>query len=259
MHLASLLAVLSCLGACDVALHHDLSEPQADELTLALEVEGIAAEKRSDGGRQSWTVRVDRADRERALRVMRDAGLPRRAAQGFEALYPRAGLMPSAHEERVRLQTATAGELERSLRRMPGVLDVRVHLVLPEAPRLGFPPSAPDPPRASVLVKARRDASLSEEDIRAIVTGAVARMSEDAVQVVVTPIDAAQVRDAGAPEALTRLGPWRVARGSVRSLRLSLGALSGIAVLALLAVAALGWRLSREERLAQLSSGGSRE
>lgn len=257
MSLTLSLVTLVFVCACDVALHHELSEPQADELTLALEEEGIAAQKRPDGNQQGWAVHVDRADRDRALRVMKDAGLPRRASQGFEALYPRAGLMPSAHEERVRLQTATAGELERSLRRMPGVIDVRVHLVLPEAPRLGFPPPALDPPRASVWVKARRDATLEEGAIRAMVTGAVSRMTAEAVQVVITPVAAAQASDAGAADALVRLGPWRVARGSASSLRLSLGALACIAVLALLGVVALGWRLRQHRHLAHLSRGSS--
>ena len=53
------------------------------------------------------------------------AGLPRQPDPGFNDVFPRSGLLPSPDEERILLQTATAGELQSSLMRLEGVLEAQ--------------------------------------------------------------------------------------------------------------------------------------
>ena len=51
----------------------------------------------------------------------------------LERTFAQASLVPTATEERVRAAQALSGELSRSLERLEGVLDARVHLSLPDA------------------------------------------------------------------------------------------------------------------------------
>ena len=212
-HWALLLLATVFLTGCYDQLYHGLSERAANEMLVALQQSGLDADKvRDDRDPEAWVVRVPGGTHVEAIHVLEGRGLPRPEIEGFSAFYPGDGLVPTASEERVLLQYATAQEIRRSLIAIDGVLDAHVNLVLADSSRFGTAPERPA--RASVVIRydANAKAPLAASDVQKIVAGGVERLGPDAVQVLLTPS-----RDASAPLAETRLaqvGPIAVPTSS---------------------------------------------
>jgi type III secretion protein J len=244
------LALLLLQGvACSANILHGIDERAANEATASLERAGIGAEKVPDegaaaGAGATYTIRVASADGTRAVDLLRALGLPRDRRRGFSETYSQPSLIPTPSEERARYLDATAGEIERTLETVDGVVSARVHLVLEESDPLMVDAKQKSPARAAVLIKARvGPAPISELDVQKLVAGSVAGLDPTAVGVVVTP--AADPGEAAAA-ALTPVGPIRITPGTRPLL---LGALA--AVLVLLALLA-GLLLITARRLAAL-------
>ncbi len=204
--LASVLLLLA--GCAGEELLHGLDEPQANDVLVALEEEGVPGEKRrADGSDGGWTVTVPSGDTARARRILSDRELPRARAQGFAELFAGGGMVPTPVEEHARYLHALSGELSRSVGTLDGVVEARVHLGLPQDDPLR--PGDRRPPRAAVLVRCRPAACGAvralEPGIRALVAGAADGLSTDAVSVLVTEASAAPPP---APAARARPG-WR--------------------------------------------------
>lgn len=228
-------AICLALPGCRESLHHDIDERAANEVVVVLAQTGVIARKepRAEG---RWDVSVPATQHARALEVLASTGLPRR-----EIAVPEAGgsaLVPTADQESQRRARALAADLERTLLSMPGVLDVRVHLVLP-APAARFDPQAAAPPRASIVLAHRADLAAPELDaIRAIVQGAVEGIGWDDISVVWSP----QTLPTASPSAMTVVGPFAVAAESAGPLRMVLAILSLLLAVAAAAVVRLAMR-----------------
>lgn len=226
---ASLLLVFACVAGCDARLASDLTEAQANELIVALHASGIAAEKDLEKGARGearYEVDVPEGEVGRALSVLASADLPRRDETGIDEAFAEGGLVPTATEERARLVAAIGGELARTIERIDGVVDARVHVALPE-PREILLDETPPSSRASVLVKHRIDhAPPDVESIRAIVAGAVPSMDPASVAVLTVVAEPPPERS-----ALTHVGPFSVTRGSATLLKGVLVANLGLHVL----------------------------
>ena len=216
-----LLAVLAV--GCSSELHHNLSESQANEVVVSLEQAGIEADKsRDEINKGRWVVSVPEGVRVHAWQTLQAQGLPRPEVNGFGSFFPREGLVPTAEEERVVMQFATAQELRQTLLAVDGVVDAHVNLVVPPRARLGLRGSAEPPkPRASVLIKSRRrndDTSpIAPTDIQRLVAGAVESLAADDVIVVISPVDTI----GPAPELrVSSVGPVSVAEGNKLTLQL---------------------------------------
>jgi len=229
------LLLLGCLAGCSTGVLHGLDEPSANEALGALESAGIAAEKVADDGAQGserFALRVPRAEAPRALGVLGARGLPRERRHGYAEVYGQPSLIPTASEERARYLQATAGEVERTLEMVDGVVSARVHLVLEESDPLALDAGKPRAAaRAAVLIKiAGSRAPLAELDVQKLVAGSVPGLDPHAVAVVTTP---APVAEAGALGALASVGPFRVTPSSRAPLIALFGAaLATIGVLA---------------------------
>ncbi|RAL24917.1 hypothetical protein DL240_01530 [Lujinxingia litoralis] len=215
--------------ACTEPLHHGLDEAQANQMVVELSRAGFAAVKEPDPADPAlWVVKVPRVERVEAWERLEQAGLPRPAESGFGDFYPGAGLIPTAQEERVVLQYATAQEIRTSLLKIDGVVDAHVHLVLPQKARVQLS-NAPRPePRASVLVRWRtleeEGPAVGPDEIRALVAGAVEELQPDQIEVVMTRV---QMPPAQEREAIfAEVGPLIVAPQSaalVRALIVGMG------------------------------------
>jgi type III secretion protein J len=226
---------------CKGTLRSGLSEREANQITLALDAAQIAATKVAGQGSDTarYAVQVPAAEMARALRVLEREKLPRFEAPGFEQLYDDGGLLATPSEERARWAAATAGELSRSLERIAGVADARVHLALDTSSRAL---DAPEPARkASVLIRRRRGASAVDDTaVRALVAGAVDGLGPDRVTVLQVPSDS----DSTPRPAWVRIGPITVTRASTFALKALLG--GALALDLLLAVTlVVVWRLHR--------------
>jgi type III secretion protein J len=237
--IARLALVATVLAAgCHETLYHDLDERDANHMVVALEQSGIDAEKTADDrDPERWAVQVPSGTHVEAIHALESRGLPRPEVHGFDAFYPSQGLVPTAGEERVLLQYATAQELRRSLLAVDGVVDGHVNLVLPERRRVIGGGEA-EPARASVIVKydASDDTPLTSDQVRQLIAGGVAGLEQDRVSVLLTPSRAA-IQPLEEPR-LVQVGPLSVPPGTQTLTRLVFGLLTSV-ILGLAAALAL--------------------
>src|SRR5690606_14991028 len=186
-------------------------------VSVALARAGIGAEKQIDPeseGRFRVTVGSDEVPR--ALSILSKEGLPAPATPGVLDALGQGGLIESRTAEHAKLIAGTAGDLERSLRSIDGVLGARVHLAVPQGTSLNLGESQAAP-TASVLIRHRGAAApIPVADVQRLLAGAVTGLRAESVSVVMMPGAA----PSAAPEPLlARLGPLQVAPGSAATLR----------------------------------------
>lgn len=181
---------LCVLAACgEEEILHELAEPQANQVLVALDEAGIRGHKlREDGAEAGWAVSVAAADASRAQRVLAERELPRPKAPGFGELFAAGSVVATPTEDRARYLHALAGELSRSVEAIDGVVEARVHLTLPASDPLR--PEVVPAPRGAVLVKCRAASRAAVDGlktgIQALLAGAVDGLKADTVSVVVT-------------------------------------------------------------------------
>jgi type III secretion protein J len=198
MTLAIVMLCLSLTGCLHRTLLTDLSEEEAREAVVALykgRVRASVSKAHNARGQDdgSWTVEVVGGDRTRveAWRILQENGLPRHREAGIEEVYRNSQLIPTASEERARFLLALSGELCRSLKTLPGVVDARVHVVAPDYAALRDPNEKPRP-SASVLLKYWAGyAEPSQQQIRKLVANGVEGLQEDRISVMISKLEPA--------------------------------------------------------------------
>jgi type III secretion protein J len=212
-----LVATIAATAACSTNILHGIDERAANDATAAMERAGIGAEKVPDEGTSSagggsYTVRVAHGDGTRAVDLLRALGLPHDKRRGFAETYGQPSLIPTPSEERARYLDATAGEIERTLETVDGVVSARVHLVLEETDPLAVDAKPKSPARAAVLLKTRPGAApIAAADVQKLVAGSVAGLDAAAIGVVLTA--AADPSDVAAT-VMAPLGPLRITPGT---------------------------------------------
>jgi len=233
------LAMITCiaLSGCTAEVYHNLDEESANEMVVTLEQHGIDASKAPDpNGEGTWLIQVPEASQVKAWQVLKSSGLPKPKPAGFEQVFSGSGLVPTAEEERMKFQYATAQELRQSLLAVDGVVGANVNLVLPAKQRVPMPNQEQPQPRASVLVKYRATASgaakeakkdtkqappITEAEIKELVAGGVEGMSPEHVRVILKPerISASALAE---PDYV-QLGPLSIAPDSQGMMRALVG------------------------------------
>jgi type III secretion protein J len=240
--LGLLLVLLSCLAACSVPVAGGLDDAEANRVFVALDRSNIDATKEADPtGDGKWRVTVARDDLPRALLAMHDEGLPRRELPGVLDSIGKGALVPSEAAEHAQLVAGIAGELERSLEGIDGVLSARVHLDVPvPGPLRDGNDLAPPRGTASVLIEHRgATPPVSADSVQRLVAGGVGGLLATDVVVVMVPRATVHAFEGGGLEGdgLAHVGPIAVARASMRGLQAALVAL--VALVAFLAGATL--------------------
>ncbi len=231
MRFASLLVALAALAAlvtgCAVPVAGGLDDTEANRVFVALDRASVEATKEPDGTKEgAWRVTVARDDLPRALSVLREEDLPRRQPRGVADAIGAGSLVPSEAAEHAAIVAGIAGELERSLEGVEGVLEARVHLDVPAPNPLRDAPPARG--TAAVLIEHRgATPPLSADAVQRLVAGGVAGLLPDDVAVVMVPRSAPASLGASTNETdrLAHVGPIAVARASVRQLQAALAAL----------------------------------
>ena len=148
------------LAGCDkvVALHSQLEERQANLVMAALLDGGISCHK-TPGDEGMWNVMIPESRFAEAANLLERKGLPRRAYQGVAEVFKKTGMVSSPSEERIRFMDALAQDLSRTISGIDGVVDARVHVVLPEND-----PFAKNtlPSSAAVAIRSRWDADITD-------------------------------------------------------------------------------------------------
>lgn len=239
------MVLLAAATGCSVPVAAGLDEGDANRVVVALDQSGVDAAKEADPTAEGkFRVVVSRDDASRALTAMHDEQLPRTRSRGLLDAADRGQLVPSQAAEHAQLVVGMAGELERTLGTIDGVLAARVHLNLPprDALRDGPQPKA----TASVLVEHRGTTSpLALEAVQRLVAGGAPGLSPADVAVVFVPHS---VRPNAARADLGHVGPIAVARGSVNTLRAALAGLVVVVLALAAATLALYAKLARLRR-----------
>ena len=188
MHIASLLAALPLvllLAGCheEATLHAQLEERQANLVMAALMDAKIDCRKRA-GDENRWNVLIDISDFARAVNLLESKGLPRRSYNGIGEVFKKTGMVSSPSEERIRFMDALAQDLARTIAGIDGVVDARVHIVLPEND-----PFAKNalPSSAAVAIRSRWNAEIEDllPQIKNLVRNSIEGLQYDKISVTV--------------------------------------------------------------------------
>ena len=173
------------LAGCDkeTTLHAGLAERQANLVMAALLDAGIDCHK-SPGEEGTWDVTVVESRFADAVNLLEKAGLPRQPHQGVGEVFKKTGMISSPSEERIRFMDALAQDLAKTISSIDGVVDARVHVVLPENDpfaRHALPSSA------AVAIRSRWDADLTDviPSVKGLVKNAIEGLAYEKIQVTI--------------------------------------------------------------------------
>lgn len=178
-------ALALLLVGCDkeATLFSGLAESQANAALAALLESGIAATK-APGDEGTWNVMIDEKDFAEAATLCERRGLPRRTFNGVGVVFKKTGMVSSPSEERIRFMDAIAQDLSQTISMIDGVVDARVHVVLPEND-----PFAKNtlPSSAAVALRSRWDADLTEAipQVKSLVKNAIEGLAYEKISVTV--------------------------------------------------------------------------
>lgn len=234
--LLALLALVALgAAACSVPVAAGLDETDANSVVVALDHVAIDASKEADPAAEGkFRVLVTRDDVARALGTMRDEELPRAKSPGVLDAMGKGSLVPSEAAEHAQFVAGLAGDLQRTLESIDGVLGARVHLNVPEAEPFARDAMRPRP-SASVLLEHRGSTPpISVDSVQRLVAGGVEGLFPNDVTVILISRPAPAAPGAS---ALAHVGPIAVARASMRALQGALVGLIGlVAILAALTI-----------------------
>jgi len=184
------LCLLLCLAGCSLELQHDLNEDDANEIYVLMLKKGIEASKVKEGeGKDArFVISVPKSKVRQAAELLREYSLPRPRSDGLAIFKQTKGMIPTQTEERAMLIEALGGEISNALNRIPGVLESRTIVMIPEVSDLTQAEKRPQP-TASVLVKYMAvdgKSTVSPEQVRGFVANAVPELKSENVQVLMT-------------------------------------------------------------------------
>ena len=244
-HSVALLVLLLGLGGCSVPVARDLDETSANHVVVALERGGVTTSKEPDSQSEGkWIVSVRQTDAPFAIGILSREGLPARERPGVAESVGQGSLIPSLQSEQARLLAGIAGDLERSLTSIDGVVSARVHLAVPATDPL-VEIAEHSVPSASVLIRHHGlDSPVPTLAIQRLVAGAVAGLTEDRVAVVMT-----RVVESSVPERkIVSFGPFAVTRESAGALRWFAGGFVGLNLTTLILLL-IFWKRARKATL----------
>lgn len=236
----ALLAVCLLTACGKTELYSGLSEKDANEMLALLLRSGISTDKVAS--KDGVTISVDSSRVPDAITLLSAAGLPHKDYANIGDLFKREGMISSPSEERVRYIYGISQELARTISTIDGVLNARVHIVLP-----GNDPTnqTARPSSAAVLIRYAPDASIDAlvPKIKELVVNSVEGLSYDHVSVVLVKADGEDVADLVAQERKA------AAANSAGLPSYVTYTLAGLLVASLLGNGALGWMMwKRGER-----------
>ena len=173
------------LAGCDkeTTLHAGLEELQANLVMAALIDAGISCHK-APGEEGTWNVMVSEQKFADAVNLLEKKGLPRRSHMGIGEVFKKTGMISSPSEERIRFMDALAQDLARTISMIDGVVDARVHVVIPENDpfaRNALPSSA------AVAIRSRWDADVTDivPSVKGLVKNAIEGLHYEKIMVTI--------------------------------------------------------------------------
>ncbi len=252
-----LLASTLFLVGCKSELLHQIEEAEANHIITQLQQHGIEAGKKlEDAESNTWTVRVSNRSVGRAQAILDEYKLPKRREPRVRDLFSAEGLVRTPTQEGILAQAVLEGELAYTLEGIEGIIDARIHLVMPRSDLTGQRISQA---KASVFVEYQPTAQgvvpVQDGEIQKMVAHAVEDLSPTNVAVVQKPASiASPATPAGGGPELVSLGGLVVAEDTLPALRATAIGIAALVVVLGLLLLVLSRRLSRlrsELRIAQ--------
>lgn len=247
--LAVAFLALFAAGCGEVEVLHELPEAEANRVLAVLQEHGITATKAVDNPEDNtWAVSVRREATARAWAILSEYKLPDRADRRFRDVFGQSKLVVTPLEERALYVEALQGEIAHTLEAVAGVIDARVHLVLPERDLTGQPVGEA---KASVVLEYQPGAHgaqpLQDAEVQAIVAHAVGELEPRTVSVVQKGAAiTAPVMSSRTDLDLVSVGPLVLERATLGILK------AAVVALALVIAAAGGLLLWQGHELRQL-------
>ncbi|HTF67864.1 MAG TPA: hypothetical protein VK638_34815 [Edaphobacter sp.] len=198
-----LMVCLLFLAGCSRQLETGLTEDDAQQVVVVLRENGISATTELDLTQKkdaaAWMVNVrGQSDTViRAWKILNENGLPRKKVKGLDDVFANAGMIPTAGEEKARLLSGLDGELTRTLDSLPGVVDARVQVVLPDNSPL-IDKSEQSPPTASALIQFRGDEPpLKDAEVKSLMAKSIEGLTPENVAVVFKKVEIAPLPTEG--------------------------------------------------------------
>jgi type III secretory pathway lipoprotein EscJ len=223
----------SVLGCGESPVADDLAQRDANRIVAELRSRGIeAVTSKERGAKGRYSVSVPSSKFGDAAVILNQLGLPGESKPSFSELVEPSGILPSSREvESLRLDRASAAEIETLLSGHPAVVSVGA-LVRVRSIHAG------DSPTVSVVIQKRAGASVDEASLRDLITRSVPGMKPDGVMVTIAEQSSPPVSlGVGAPgdPLVPFLVFWRVPQGDYGGLSFLLVGLlvfiSGLAAL----------------------------
>lgn len=204
-----LLALLTTAACAKTEIVHDLEEKEANEIVVLLDSADppIGAAKLVDpgaGGNKGvrFMISVPGAEANRSWKILTQNNLPRRKDMGLTEVFAAGGLVPTSSEEKAKWLNAIQGDLARTLKSIDGILDARVHIVIPEDSVLRVKEEDKAIATASVWYKyAPRDKKapkpLTDQEVAELVANSVEKLKPEHVKVIATTVLSGEVLGAG--------------------------------------------------------------
>ncbi|WP_330924629.1 type III secretion system inner membrane ring lipoprotein SctJ [Candidatus Sororendozoicomonas aggregata] len=174
------------LAGCKVELYSGLSEKEGNEMLAILLDGGIETEKLQDKDK-NLTLKVPADDVSKAIKLLKSFGYPREHFSSIGDIFPKDGLISSPTEERARYTYSMSQELSSTLSMIDGVINARVHVVLPQdtdsLTEIAYPSSA------SVFIKYTPELELAGfiPKVKTLVANSIEGLSLDKIAVSLFP------------------------------------------------------------------------
>lgn len=206
--------LLFLLSSCKKEILHSISEEQANDIITLLAEYGIDARKVANGKGDvgSFNIVVEESEYGKSWSILKENGLPREKAKGLSDVYQKQGLISSSTEEKALLVQAIKGEIEKTLETIDNVIRARVIISVPFPSQNPFGDSK-DVPKASVLLKVKKNSYINKDTVKGILLGAVASLEKENINVeIIESIG----NNLSHTQKMTYIGPFLVSESSAK-------------------------------------------
>lgn len=177
------LMLIGCGDATEIVVVSD--QVEANRIVVELEsrnIDDVTKTTTTQGRDTVYSIMVPAEHAQAARKILVELGLPREPHKGLASLVDNQGLIPTRTDERARLMYAQAGEIAQTLELYDGVINARVHVVIPDTEMsLNDDPATAPKPRAAAVVKYKVEVA-DGEDVNARLTEAKKPMEEQEVK-----------------------------------------------------------------------------
>ncbi|MDA3864973.1 MAG: hypothetical protein PF689_14020 [Deltaproteobacteria bacterium] len=183
---------------CKVDLFNELSEKEANRVLTVLQNKGIKAEKFIRDKRKGYYgIEVDKDEAAQAVSILNQLDLPSDKHRGYDLVTQKSGLLPSPGNKVNRYYIALAGELAKTMERLPGIHFARIHFAIPQNnTSFGHNKKELVPEKASVVLKVNEaEFQMKPTDVQTLVAGSIAELEAASVSVIIQLADLRKIKN----------------------------------------------------------------